>query len=206
MPQRCAARPSGAPPARCSRRLCVRSGTGASTIRAFEQATRFRQQNLAAFDRANTPLILQNFLSAWLGMRLDVISAVISCSIAVVAVALPGFLPAGWVAVGMSFSLEMTSFLKHAVRMLAQAEAQMNAVERVEFYTTHFTPEAEMEVPGSDPPDSWPDCGEVCVEDLSLRYRDGPLVLKGLTFRVKPEEKVPSVTLAVWLPSPLRCR
>jgi hypothetical protein len=44
-------------------------------------------------------------------------------------------IPAGWVGLALSFSFEMTAFLKHCVRMYAQLEAAMNSVERVQFYS-----------------------------------------------------------------------
>ena len=44
----------------------------------------------------------------------------------------------------------------------------------------------------SDPsPDDWPTAGAIEFEDVQLRYRpELPLVLKGISFKVRPGEKV----------------
>ena len=65
----------------------------------------------------------------------------------------------------------------------------MTSVERVFTYT-----EIEAE-PGystdTRPSESWPDRGDLNVQDLSLVYFEGgPLVLKDINFRVKSKEKV----------------
>ena len=45
------------------------------------------------------------------------------------------FIPAGYLALGLSYAIQLTSMLKMAVRTLATAEAQINSVERVVHYT-----------------------------------------------------------------------
>jgi ABC-type multidrug transport system fused ATPase/permease subunit len=101
------------------------------------------------------------------------------------------FIPAGWLGLALSYSIEMTGFLKHGVRMIATIEAQMNSVERVLFYTEHIQPEAPERIPEADPPaDQWPREGEIVFDGMSMRYRDGPLVLKDLSFSVKGGERV----------------
>lgn len=65
----------------------------------------------------------------------------------------------------------------------------MTSVERVFTYT-----EIEAEAGYSTdtrPSESWPDRGDVNVQDLSLVYFEGgPLVLKDINFCVKSKEKV----------------
>lgn len=143
------------------------------------------------FDRNNTALLLQRYASNWLGLRLDLIGALSSFSVALLASADEGLLPPSWVAIGLAFSFEMTNFLKHAVRMYAQAEAAMNAVERIRYYSEELEEEASPRAPeGGRPSSAWPQEGAITFRDLRLRYRDGPLVLKGLSLEVQPREKV----------------
>ena len=43
----------------------------------------------------------------------------------------------------------------------------------------------------NDPPPSWPEAGGITFTDVEMAYRPGlPAVLKGVTFDVKPGEKV----------------
>jgi hypothetical protein len=71
-----------------------------------------------------------------------------------------GFISAGWLGGGLalSYSIEVTNYLKHGVRMIATIEAQMNSVERILYYTDKIEPEAPPDaVPGKDPsPGEWP--------------------------------------------------
>ena len=51
--------------------------------------------------------------------------------------------------------------------------------------------EAPPHLPHDPTPDQWPLQGEVRFEDVALRYRpEMPLVLKGLTFTIRPGEKI----------------
>ena len=117
-------------------------------------------------------------------------------------------IPAGWVGLSLSFSFEMTAYLKHSVRMYAQLEASMNAVERVVYYTTTIpievaTPRAalqdgETDTDGIEIVAESVDANEdekagrkIEAHDFKLRYRPNlPLVLKGLNFDIKGGERV----------------
>lgn len=76
------------------------------------------------------------------------------------------------------------------VSQFAQNEQNMNAVERVLVYTelpSEGRPAIETELP----PPTWPTKGEIAFRDVNLAYREGlPLVLKGVTFDIRPGEKV----------------
>jgi ATP-binding cassette subfamily C (CFTR/MRP) protein 1 len=75
------------------------------------------------------------------------------------------------------------------VQTYAQNEQNMNAVERVLVYT-ELPAEGALTTP-QDPPASWPPAGEIQFENVELAYRKGlPLVLKGVTFHVRPGEKI----------------
>lgn len=101
------------------------------------------------------------------------------------------FIPAGWLGVALSYSIEVTSFLKHGVMMIARLEADMSSVERILYYTDNIEPEAPDEIPDADPePGTWPSTGEIEFSKASMRYRDGPLVLKELSLTVKGGEKI----------------
>lgn len=75
------------------------------------------------------------------------------------------------------------------VDQYAQNEQNMNAVERVLVYVD--LPPEGLPPTRPDPPPSWPEKGGVKFNDVELAYREGlPLVLKGVSFNVKPTEKV----------------
>jgi ABC-type multidrug transport system fused ATPase/permease subunit len=68
-------------------------------------------------------------------------------------------------------------------------EMAMNAVERVEEYTR-----LEQEPPAIQdlrPPADWPNKGRVHVKDLTIKYApELPEVLKEISFKIKPHEKL----------------
>jgi ATP-binding cassette, subfamily C (CFTR/MRP), member 1 len=71
----------------------------------------------------------------------------------------------------------------------AQNEQNMNAVERILVYT-ELEPEGSEATP-HDPPPSWPSAGAIRFKDVELAYRKGlPLVLNGVSFEVRPGEKI----------------
>jgi ABC-type multidrug transport system fused ATPase/permease subunit len=85
--------------------------------------------------------------------------------------------------------------LKYFIRTNGALEAQMNAVERLQYYSTEV-PQEESPVssttpyPSSNVPDTWPTHGTVEVKNASLKYRDGPLILKNVSFTINDKEKV----------------
>jgi ATP-binding cassette subfamily C (CFTR/MRP) protein 1 len=75
--------------------------------------------------------------------------------------------------------------------MIATVEAQMNSVERILYYSENVEHEAPALVPEIDPPEgTWPSKGEIEFRKASMRYRDGPLVLKNISLTVKGGEKI----------------
>ena len=41
-----------------------------------------------------------------------------------------------------------------------------------------------------EPPSNWPEHGNIRFENVAMRYRDGPLVLKGVSFDVNGKDKI----------------
>lgn len=74
------------------------------------------------------------------------------------------------------------------MRQWSELENQMTSVERIQEYT-NITPEIDEKV--MDLPKTWPEEGKIQFDKLSLKYSPyDPYVLKGLSFEIKPKEKV----------------
>ena len=68
----------------------------------------------------------------------------------------------------------------------------MVSTERIMAYGS-LEPEASLETLSShdQQPETWPDKGELCLEDVTFQYSSAlPLVLKNLSFSIRPSEKV----------------
>eukprot|EP00970_Alexandrium_tamarense_P001569 scaffold167_cov191-Alexandrium_tamarense.AAC.9 len=165
--------------------------SGTSTIRAYGKQSKFFNNCQTSFDNFNAiySAIQQAFF--WLGLRLDVLGGSVGTIIGAIALATKdtGFIPAGWVGLALSYSIEVTGYLKHGVRMIATVEADMNSVERVLYYSNNIESEAPL-VTDEDPKVEWPSKGEIVIQHASMRYRDGPLVLKDLSLSIKGGEKI----------------
>ena len=167
--------------------------SGTSTIRAYGEEQRFFLRCQSSFDTQNASYLLVQLTSSWLGIRLDVLGGLMGAFIGAIAVGTLkyNFIPAGWLGLALSYSIEVTNFMKHGVRMIATIEAQMNSVERVLDYTTNIPQEAPEYVPENDPdPGEWPLKGEIAFSHASMRYRDGPLVLKDISLTIQGGEKI----------------
>eukprot|EP00980_Cylindrotheca_fusiformis_P028088 scaffold22578_cov164-Cylindrotheca_fusiformis.AAC.14 len=167
--------------------------SGTSTIRAYGVQHDFFTQCKKSFNNMNASYVLVQLAGYWLALRLDIIGGSISMFIGIVALATlkEEFIPAGFLGLALSYSIEVTSYLKHGVMMIARMEADMSSVERILFYSDNIEPEAPDEIPGKDPPSgTWPSKGEIEFSNMSMRYRDGPLVLKDLSLTVKGGEKI----------------
>lgn len=192
--------------------------SGTSTIRAYGQSDRFIA-NLERFANNNTiPGVLQQVASQWLSIRLDFLGAIIQFFMGCLAVssAKINFIPAGYLALGLSYSIQLTALLKMAVRVTATMEAQFNAVERIRHYAINIPIEeeekplvleelasktfaegdvemamiAKVKTEIIHPPADWPSAGKVEFFDAKMRYREGPLVLKGISFTAEAGDKV----------------
>lgn len=89
-------------------------------------------------------------------------------------------------------------------RVLAQVELDFNSVERIVEYL-EVPQEAPAVVQDKRPPAAWPTSdGELIVQDLVVKYAPHlPAVLKGLSFHVRPTEKIAVVRAVhfIWVRS-----
>lgn len=75
------------------------------------------------------------------------------------------------------------------VRQSCEIESQIISVERMKEYI-EIPQEAPFQIQGIKPPINWPN-GTIEFKNYSTRYREGlDLVLKGLSFDVKVNEKI----------------
>lgn len=167
--------------------------TGIATIRAYGVQGEFFEKFRASLDHATACTEWMFFVDYWLVLRLDVIGGFLSCIIAIFVLAtLPyDFVPAGYFGLSLSFSIELTIILKFGVQVMAMLESHMSSVDRIFEYTDKIEPEAPDVIEGVDPePGTWPKDGNITLSNISMRYRNGPLVLKGLDLKIKGGEKI----------------
>jgi ATP-binding cassette subfamily C (CFTR/MRP) protein 1 len=167
--------------------------SGTPSIRAYGVQDGFFSKCKASFDNMNASYLLVQAVGYWLSLRLDVLGGCISLFTGAIAVGTIDydFIPAGWLGLGLSYALEVTSYLKFGVQMIATLEANMSSVERILYYTDNITREAPAVIPDKDPEaGAWPTAGEIEFQNVSMRYRQGPLVLKSISLKINGGEKI----------------
>ncbi|XP_058820090.1 multidrug resistance-associated protein 1-like [Topomyia yanbarensis] len=161
---------------------------GQSTIRAFNEQTRFTSESEAKVDynqKVAYPTILAG---RWIAVRLDIIGSLVVLFAALFAVLARESIGPATVGLSISYALQISTALSFVVRMTAEVETNIVAVERLEEYT-ELPREAEWQK-GSVSKD-WPTKGMVEFKDLKIRYREGlELVIRGISLHVKGCEKI----------------
>ena len=162
---------------------------GSPSIRAFGHQPRFIAGIEHKLDTNNNCMMILQWASAWLSVRSDIIAAFMYFLVALIAILGQGWMLPGQLGIALSSCSGLSNFMKQMVKMLAQTEAQMNSVERIKDYVDNVKPEPPM-ITDVRPPQGWPTEGKIEFKDAKLRYRDGPLVMKGVNLTVEPHEKV----------------
>ncbi|CAG9574110.1 putative ATP-binding cassette protein subfamily C,member 2 [Leishmania major strain Friedlin] len=196
--------------------------TGSATITAYHRASTVMQEALRRLDLVYSCSILENMANRWLGVRVEFLSNIVVSTIVLIGIGRTVLMETHeeWIAL-VSLSLTMatqtTAMLNWLLRQVASVEADMNSVERLQYYIDHVPkeamPELDAEVDAlerrtgmaadvtgtvviepASPTGAAPhivQAGSLVFEGVQMRYREGlPLVLRGVSFRIAPREKV----------------
>ncbi|TID16010.1 hypothetical protein E6O75_ATG09068 [Venturia nashicola] len=164
--------------------------TGMTTIRAYGDERRFIRENLAKINTHNRPFIYLWAANRWLAFRVDVVGAMVAFFAGVFVILSVGTIDPGAAGLAMTYAVTFTENVLWFVRLYASNEQNMNSVERIKEYLD-VEQEAQPVIEDCRPPGNWPSKGSVEFISYSTRYRaDFDLVLKKLTFKILPGEKV----------------
>ena len=161
---------------------------GLDTIRGYNVSNKFIEQMYHHMN-INTASYWFYYISGrWLSVRLDLISCVVVCCAAFAISGLQETISIVAAGLALVYAMMMTAKLQAVVRNLVDVEGYMVSVERLKHYTS-----CEMESTSATltPAKSWPDKGQICFKNVSMRYRPGlPLVLNKLNLLIRKHEKV----------------
>ncbi|KAJ0406074.1 hypothetical protein ATCC90586_005898 [Pythium insidiosum] len=166
---------------------------GTLIVRAFgsDQVMRFVEQNFDKIDANNRVVHLSIYTGQWFALRMQLLGGVIVVLIAGALVAMRSTLSAGVIGLAFNYALAVDQGLETLIQAWSWLEQAMVSPERIQEYID-VAGEAPHELPapaGFEP--SWPSRGEVVFENVSFRYRqDSDLVLRGVSFRLTPGEKI----------------
>ncbi|KAI1377194.1 P-loop containing nucleoside triphosphate hydrolase protein [Hypoxylon crocopeplum] len=164
--------------------------SGVTTIRAYGDERRFIRENLTKINTQSRPFIFLWAANRWLAFRTDLLGDFVAFFAGVFVILSLGKIDAGSAGVSLSYAIGFSENILWLVRLYAMNEQNMNSVERVKEYL-----DVEQEAPSINeknrPAQNWPAHGAVEFIGYSTRYRkELDPVLKNVTFKIEPREKV----------------
>ncbi|KAI8640841.1 P-loop containing nucleoside triphosphate hydrolase protein [Parasitella parasitica] len=162
---------------------------GVATIRAFGATRQFLQEMLKHIDTNARPYYYQWLTNRWVSTRFAVSGAFINMVTGMIILLSVDKIDASLAGFCLSFVLMFTDEMFWGIRRYTSLEMSFNAVERVVEFM-----EMDQEAPAITelrPPPEWPTKGQIDVRNLEIKYAaDLDPVLKGISFSVKPQEKI----------------
>ncbi|KAJ3072963.1 hypothetical protein HDU98_002550 [Podochytrium sp. JEL0797] len=163
---------------------------GVSTIRAYGSEQRFMTENLNRVDTNHRAFFYMWSANRWFGTRVSSIASCVILASAIGTVAMRDIIGAGLAGLSLTWVLSFSDYLVWIVRIQAQLEMNMNAVERVSEYTEIEVEQAAI-IESNRPPLNWPSKGALTVSNLEMRYApDQAPVLMDVSFSISGGQKV----------------
>ncbi|XP_048588673.1 ATP-binding cassette sub-family C member 4 [Nematostella vectensis] len=166
--------------------------TGLITIRAFQAEQAFIRSYHAYTDFHTGAYALNLGIQRWLGIRLDIISALffaLAVFTSLLTVEAGFTISASVVGLCLTYATQLTGMFQWCIRQSAEVENNIKSVKRVMEYS-QVEPEPESSEPLELPP-TWPKYGILTAERLSYsHHKTLPRVLRNMNFCIKGGEKV----------------
>ncbi|EGG17998.1 ABC transporter C family protein [Cavenderia fasciculata] len=162
---------------------------GVTTIRAFQEGSRFIKQNEKLLDDNQKCYYINISANRWLALRLEFLGACIVTSTVMYTVLASHHIAPGTAGLVITYALAITSNMNWMVRMSCDLENSVVSVERIQEYC-QLPSEAALKNDyrlGR----SWPDHGTIVFKDLWLAYREGlEPVLRGINCTIEARHKI----------------
>ncbi|KAL8625042.1 hypothetical protein ACOMHN_012051 [Nucella lapillus] len=164
---------------------------GIATIHAYSKSNHFLSKFCGMLNKNSVPFAMFFISNRWLALRLDLLCVVIIGVTSLIILFTKEHITPAMAGLALSSAIQMTGLFQFTVRLATEAESRFTSVQRVLDYSKTIEPEAASVIPGKRPKDDWPKNGAVVFRNVQLRYRpELPLVLKGVSFKVSPQEKI----------------
>ncbi|KAL2495980.1 ABC transporter C family member 3 [Forsythia ovata] len=156
--------------------------SGSSTIRSFDQESRFCDTSMKLIDGYSRPKFHTSGAMEWLCVRLDMLSLVTFAFSLIFLILIPeGTIDPSVAGLAVTYGLNLNMLQAWTVWNLCSMENRIISVERIIQYTS-IPSEPPLVVESIRPESEWPLHGEISIQNLQVRYAPHmPLVLRGIT-------------------------
>ncbi|KAK4278336.1 hypothetical protein QN277_016194 [Acacia crassicarpa] len=156
--------------------------SGTTTIRSFDQESRFKETNMKLMDGYSRPKFNSAAAMEWLCFRLDMLSSITFVFSLIFLIFMPrGVIDPGIAGLAVTYGLDLNMLQAWVIWDLCNLENKIISVERILQYSS-IPSEPPLVIEENRPNSSWPLHGEVEISDLQVRYAPHlPLVLRGIT-------------------------
>ncbi|KZT35927.1 hypothetical protein SISSUDRAFT_1064088 [Sistotremastrum suecicum HHB10207 ss-3] len=161
---------------------------GVTVLRAFGAGSKFLRDMLRCVDTNSNPYYWMWGVNRWLSARFNLLSSAVVGVTGVVVLITPN-MNAAMAGFALTFASTIMQDLVFMVRRFVGLEQSMVALERVKEFSELAQEPPEFIEPR--PPAAWPHEGSIECKDLVIRYApELPNVLHGISFKIRPGEKV----------------
>ncbi|XP_028221561.1 ABC transporter C family member 3-like isoform X1 [Glycine soja] len=144
--------------------------SGTSTIRSFDQQSRFQETNMKLTDGYSRPKFNIAGAMEWLCFRLDMLSSITFAFSLIFLISIPqGFIDPGLAGLAVTYGLNLNMVQAWMIWNLCNMENKIISVERILQYTC-IPCEPSLVVDDNRPDPSWPSYGEVDIQDLKKNH------------------------------------
>lgn len=165
---------------------------GLLVIRSFKKQDYFIREFYKRLIESQRMFYSHYMLNRWFSSRIPIIGGLISlmCAIGITIFAKNQMISPGVAGLVIIYSLSFWGYLNWGVRVFADIESRMTSVERLKYFA-NVKPEESPDFTSPVDLSHWPLRGEIVAKNIQVRYAPQlPLVLKGISFHIKPGSKV----------------
>ncbi|KAK3610659.1 hypothetical protein CHS0354_028038 [Potamilus streckersoni] len=164
------------------------SAQGLSAIVTYKQEQRFYENCMSFGDVVSVATFLFECSMRWIGLRLDLLAAMLTISTAATLVLAKSAIPPAVAGLTLGLCSRIVSVMQFLVRVANETEARFTSIERINEYKETLESEKDEQPPAHE---KWPDQGAIIFSRVVMKYKeDAEPVLKNIDLDIHPGEKV----------------